>query len=198
MPLSTASSRRPSIVDGESVSTPGQMPGHDTAHHTEAGDRHPPAHRQPQGGSAGELSASSSRRTPMARFRASSSARASARSTSRFESSGNRREDDRADHALERRHVALRDQDGGSIDPHALVHGALSDAQRPELRVVGIRLPRRQHDHPELHRDESLRARAPGGGKSRKGRSAGVVRERSGGSLGRETAHRHRRSRHRA
>ena len=48
-------------------------------------------------------------------------------------------EDDRADHAPERRHVPLRDQDRGSGHPHAVVHRALPDAQRPHLRVVGIR-----------------------------------------------------------
>ena len=52
-------------------------------------------------------------------------------------------EDDGADHAPERRHVALRDQDGGPGHPHASVHGALPDAQRPDLRVVGVRVPRR-------------------------------------------------------
>ena len=38
------------------------------------------------------------------------------------------------------------------VDPHASVHGALPDAQRPDLRVVGIRVPRGQHDHSELQR----------------------------------------------
>ena len=50
-------------------------------------------------------------------------------------------EDDGADHAPERRDVALRDQDGGSGHPHAPVHRPLPDAPRSGVRVVGVRLP---------------------------------------------------------
>ena len=41
-------------------------------------------------------------------------------------------EDDGAHRASQRRHVALRDHDRGPRDPDGAVHGALSDAQRPE------------------------------------------------------------------
>ena len=88
-------------------------------------------------------------------------------------------EDDGADHAPERRHVALRDQDRGPGHPHASVHGALPDAQRPDVRVVGIRVPRGQHHRSELQQHEPLRARAPDAGTARQaGAGAGRCRQR--------------------
>ena len=68
-------------------------------------------------------------------------------------------EDDRADRASQRRHVALRNHDRGPRHPDRAVHGALPDAQRPELFRAGVRVPRGQRDRPELRDDEPLRAR---------------------------------------
>ena len=44
----------------------------------------------------------------------------------------------------------------------ALVHRALPDAPRSELRVVGVRVPRGQHDRAELHEHVAARARESG------------------------------------
>ena len=91
-------------------------------------------------------------------------------------------EDHRAHHAAERRDAALRDHDRGSGRADAPVDGALPAEARPGVRVVGVRVPRRQpHDSPTTS--------------ARRGRSA---RRRTGSEALHENPRRARRHRRRS
>ena len=88
---------------------------------------------------------------------------------------------------LERRHVALRDHDRGSGRSHGAVHGPLSDAQRPDLLCARVRVPRGQHDRPQLHEHEPSRARESDAGAAAAARAsrAGVADALAGRWVGR-------------